>query len=109
MNKSKKLLGIPSGSIKLEVFEMLETLDIVSKIMPGKLPQRNEVIVFGNIIDNVIECVCAVQVCKVVCPWTMDVVCLITNPPYTHKEYTNEMVNFISEICLDNAILPSYR
>ena len=77
--------------------------------MPGKLSHRNEVIVLGNIIDSVIVCVCSVQVCKVVCPWSMDVICLITHPPYMNKEYSKEMVEFISKLCLDNAILPSYR
>jgi len=106
--KSRKLLGIPSGP-NLDVFEMLEDLDIVAKIMPGKLPQRNEITVFGNMIDSEIECICAVSICKVVCPWTLDVISLITHPPYNNKEYTTEMFEFISELCLSNAILPSYR
>jgi len=108
LNKAKKKLGIPSGSLNLEVFEMLEELDIVTKVMPGKLPQRNEIMVFGDFVDGQLECVAAVQTCKVICPWVMDVICLITHPPYMNQEYTNNMFDFISDLCLTNAILPNY-
>lgn len=108
LNKAKKQLGIPSGSLNLEVFEILEELDIVTKVMPGKLPQRNEVMVFGDFVDGQLECIAAVQVCKVICPWTMDVICILTHPPYMNQEYTNSMFDFISGLCLTNAILPNY-
>jgi hypothetical protein len=86
---------------------MLQLLETVSLAMPGKAPQRNEFVAFADFVDGNIECVSALYLTKVACPWEADVL-LICQCPKLQVEKTHEMIEFIDELCMDNACLPNY-
>jgi hypothetical protein len=101
-----KKIRVPGGN-RLEVYEMLRLLETVSLAMPGKAPQRNEFVAFASFVDGNIECVSALYLTKNSCPWEADVL-LICQCPKLSVEKTHEMIEFIDEVCLDNACLPNY-
>jgi hypothetical protein len=88
------------------MYDMLSMLDKVVAIMPGKKPHRHEFITLGEFVDGNIECLAAVYLGKVTCPWELDVL-LIAN--WNSREKTEHMLDFIGAMCQENAVLPNYE
>lgn len=103
----QKSLGIVSGDQNIEIYELLDTLGRILKVMPGKMPQRFEYMLFGELSDGVIECISAVYCCKVTCPWEMDIILIAQSPKFSDEKIGN-MVEFIRTACLENACLPNF-
>ena len=109
----RKLQGMVRGDTGIEQFELMEVLDKVSKVMPGKYPQRHEFLAFGELVDGTIECMSAMYCGKVTCPWELEVISIAHAPSLSSRNDVNErtqsMVDFINQLCKDNAILPNYH
>lgn len=103
----QRKLGIISGDVKIETYEQLETLRKIVSIMPGKMPHRFEYVLFGELVDGVIESISACYTTKVTCPWEMDVI-LISQCPTFSDEKTSNMVEFITDACQQLACLPNF-
>ena len=103
----QKSLGVISGNRDIEMYELLEILSKILNVMPGKMPQRYEYMLFGELSDGVIECISAAYCGKVTCPWEMDII-LIAQCPTFSDEKTRNMVDFIKTACLENACLPNF-
>lgn len=103
----QKKLGIIKGDVQIETYELLETLGKIVQVMPGKMPQRFEYVLFGDFVDGTIECICGCYTTKVTCPWEMDII-LIAQCPTFSDEKTGNMVDFITASCLLNACLPNF-
>ena len=108
LSTAQRSLGLVGGSVKLEIYEMLQLMEKLSLAMPGQKPHRNELLAYGHFVDGRIESTCGVGVCKVLCPWEMEVLALV-NSPKMNKEAIETMLSFISEMCKDNACLPSFE
>lgn len=106
--KARKSLGLIGGITKCEVYEMLELMEKLSHVMPGKRPQRNEFLAYGHFVDGMIESACGVGVNKVCWPWEMEVLAVV-NSPKMNRESIDTMLGFIGEMCQDNACLPSFE
>ena len=108
----RKSQGMVRGDSGIEQFELMEMLDKVSKIMPGKYPHRNEFLCFAELVDGTIECMSAMYCGKVTCPWELEVIAIAHAPSLSSRNDVNErtqsMVDFINQLCKDNAILPNY-
>jgi len=92
----------------MEIYEMIQLMEKLSLAMPGKKPHRNELLAYGYFVDGRIESTCGVGVCKVLCPWELEVLALV-NSPKMNKEAIETMLLFICEMCKDNACLPSFE
>lgn len=101
-----KRLGIVSRG-KMDIYEMLTLLDTVANVMPGKQPHRHEMMAFADFVDGNIDCISVMFVTKVECPWEADVLLIVQSPILT-PEKSFQMLDFIDEMCLNNAILPNY-
>ena len=107
IEKWQNSLGVISGDQKIEIYELLDTLGRILNIMPGKMPQRFEYMLFGELSDGIIECISAVYCCKVTCPWEMDIILIAQSPIFSDEKIGN-MVEFIRSACLQNACLPNF-
>lgn len=103
----QKSLGVISGNRDIEIYELLEILGKVLKVMPGKMPQRYEYMLFGEFTDGIIECISAAYCGKVTCPWEMDIILIAQCPKFSDEKIRN-MVEFIKTACLQNACLPNF-
>ena len=104
----RKSLGFITGDDKLELFDILLTLEKVVNVMPGKMPQRYEFLVFGEFVDGKVESISACYCGKVTCPWELDILLVAQHPTYTY-EMTKSMVEFLLALCKENAILPEFK
>ena len=109
----RKSQGMVRGDTGIEQYELLEVLDKVSRVMPGKYPQRHEFLAFGELVDGTIECMSAMYCGKVTCPWELEIIAIAHAPSLSSRNDVNErtqsMVDFINQLCKDNAILPNYH
>ena len=103
----QKSMGVMSGSYDIELYELLQILSKILNVMPGKMPQRYEYMLFGELSDGVIECISAAYCGKVTCPWEMDVILIAQCPSFSDEKVGN-MVDFIKTACLENACLPNF-
>ena len=94
IEKWQKSVGVITGDREIEIYELLEILGKVLNVMPGKMPQRFEYMLFGELSDGVIECISAAYCCKVTCPWEMDVILIAQCPTFTDEKVGN-MMEFI--------------
>ena len=107
VEKWQKSLGVISGNQEIELYELFGMLGKILNVMPGKMPQRHEYMLFGEFSDGVIECISAAYCSKVTCPWEMDVILIAQSPAFTDEKVGN-MVDFIRTACLENACLPNF-
>lgn len=103
----QKSMGVMSGNYDIELYELLQILSKILNVMPGKMPQRHEYMLFGEFSDGVIECISAAYCGKVTCPWEMDVILIAQCPSFSDEKVGN-MVEFIKTACLENACLPNF-
>ena len=102
----RKKLGFLDSNIKIELYEMISIIERGSEIMPGKEPQRKELVAFGEFQDGVIVCVCMGYLFKCRCPWDLYVMTMAQMLQDPHIE--ENMVAFIKDICLEHACVPDY-
>ena len=100
--------GVASGVQNLEKLELLLLLQNFAEIMPGRKPQRNELVALGDFVDGNIECIAAVYWRKILFPSEMEVIS-IYQPSTTLENKNLEMIKFILEMCRDNAIIPQFE
>jgi hypothetical protein len=102
----RKKLGILNSNSKIELYEMIKTIEKGCDSMPGKAPQRKELIAFGELQDGVIVCVCMGYLNKCKCPWDLSIVSMAQMNRDINIE--ENMVNFIKDVCLEHACVPDY-
>ncbi len=108
ISKIRKLMKVPSGTLNLEMFEMLESLEIIANALNSKKhPFSNELYTFGDFNDGQIDCCGAVRLKKGF-PNEMDVY-VVLNYPHMNQEATSNMIMYIDEMSKENAILVNYK
>lgn len=96
-----------AGSLSIERLELLMTLDTFSQAMPGFKPKRNELVAFGLFVDGVIESIAGVYWKKKSFPTEMEVITL--GQHHFDPEQMEELLDFMDELCRENAIYPDYK
>ena len=103
-------MGLISGATKFAQYDMISALDKFFQAMPGLKPRLNELVALGDFVDGRIECIAGLYWKKKTFPAEMDVVILVCNPrSISSTECYDKMVDFIYELCTDNAILPNFE
>ena len=108
ISKTRKSMKVPSGTLNLEMFEMLESLEIIASALNSKSHHYSkELYTFGDFNDGQIDCCGAVRL-KNGFPNEMDVY-VVLNYPHMNKEATSNMIMYIDEMSKENAILVNYK
>lgn len=119
IDKSRKRLGVASGNKQIEVLEMLLRLEKIESIMPSSSSHENsgvttnkmrqEYICYGEYVNGMVESIVGLRLRKAILPMEFDIYVLLTypNPMVDHRIST--LIDFITELCKDNAILPNYK
>lgn len=101
-----------SGSSGIESYEMLTRLREICQLMTNARIQRIELLVFGLFEDGSVVCAAGVRWKKKIFPAEMEVLSLYLPNPSTGKgrdaSYAAQMMDFISALCRDNAILADF-
>jgi hypothetical protein len=95
-----------SGPLAIERLEMLMQLDKLSQVIPGKYPQRVELLSFGLISDGKIDCAVGIVWQKLTLPNEMKIISLYDKS--SNLDTQSEMLCFIDDMCRENAIIPDY-
>ena len=105
----QRQLGVVSGVSSIENFEMLRLIEDCAAAMPGAKPQRREIVAWGEFEDGTIRTLSVGYLSKVKCPWEMQMLAIVTCPKKQKVEdRSNAMVEWLSEVCKENAIWPDY-
>ena len=102
----RKRIGVLDSNGKIELFEMLNIIERGSEVMPGKEPQRKELLAFGEFQDGNVVCVCMGYLYKCKCPWDLSVRTMAHMDGDLVME--ENMVAFIKEVCIEHACVPDY-
>ncbi len=108
IGKIRKKMKVPSGTLNLEMFEMLESLEIIANALNSKNhPHSKELLAFGDFKDGEIESCAAMRLIKGF-PYEMDVY-VVLNFPHMSQEATSNMILYIDEMSKENAILVNFK
>ena len=108
IGKVRKKMRVPAGTLNLEMFEMLESLEIIANALNSKNhPHSKELLAFGDFKDGEIESCAAMRLIKGF-PYELDVY-VVLNFPHMSQEATSNMILYIDETSKENAILVNFK
>lgn len=106
----QRQMGVVSGVSSIENFEMLRLIEDCAAAMPGAKPQRREIVAWGEFEEGTIRTISVGYLSKVKCPWELQMLAIVTCPRNQKvvEDRSNAMVEWLSEVCKENAIWPDY-
>ena len=106
--RKKMKMKVPAGTLNLEMFEMLESLEIIANALNSKNhPHSKELLAFGDFKDGEIESCAAMRLIKGF-PYEMDIY-VVLNFPHMSQESTSNLILYIDEMSKENAILVNFK